>query len=58
MAKQKPNPQSDEDDYPFWHVKKQTGYRVHRLLMVIQIVVALFMAWLIWWGMRVLLPSM
>lgn len=48
--------QREDDDYPPWHVKKQTAYRVHRFLMVVQIFVALFLAGLIWWGVNTLLP--
>ncbi len=45
-----------EEKYPFWHMKRQKGYKVHRVLMVLQIVVALILSFIIWWGSRSVMP--
>ncbi len=56
---QDPSKKTDEepvDELPVWHIKRHKSYRVHRVLMVIQICVALFLAFVIWYGTRVFLP--
>jgi type VI protein secretion system component VasF len=40
------------DDLPAWHPKRQKGYKASRVLMWVQIVLALAMAALIWFGMK------
>lgn len=43
-----------EEKYPFWHMKRQKGYKLHRVLMVVQIIMALLLSVVILWGMRTL----
>lgn len=45
----------NKDQLPFWHMKRQKGYKVHRFLMIAQIVLALLLAAMIWWGGRTVL---
>jgi hypothetical protein len=56
MAKPQSSGSRNEQDekYPFWHMKRQKGYKLHRALMVVQIIMALLLSAVILWGMRTL----
>jgi len=55
MALNSQTPKDDDSEIPFWSVKRQKGYKVHRILMVIQIIVALILALVIWFGTQAVL---
>ena len=43
---------TEKPEAPAWSVKKQKAYKINRLLMKVQIGVALLLALLIWFGTR------
>ena len=46
------NQDQEKEELPSWHRKTQKAYRIHRIIIILQMVAAFVLAGVIWFGVE------